>query len=102
MTVTVTLQGALGGLGADRRPGPIDLALPDGATAGDLLRPLAERFGGALREALDAGGEKLPPSVRMFVNGELTVRRDQPLATPDASSQEVLVVLMAPISGGAL
>jgi hypothetical protein len=94
--VTVKLTGALRGRAAH---GPIALSLPDGATAGDLLERLAERVGAPLPGAAE-GSPNLPSGLRLFVGGELVVRRDRPLAGAGGHRREVVVVVTTPIAGG--
>ncbi len=43
---------------------------------------------------------KLPGSVRMFVEGQLVLTREQPLAERGAESQKVIVMLISPMTGG--
>jgi hypothetical protein len=101
MNVTVKLQGALGRIEARRSREPVEFAMQDGATAGDLLARLAERFGRPFDATATGARAWLPRGVRMFVEGQMTRERDQPLAAPGAESQKVIVILVTPIMGGA-
>ncbi len=100
MNVTVKLHGALGR--ASKRPadGAFDFTLPDGATTGDLLARLADRFGEPFCEAAKGPSLKLPSSVRMFVEGQLVLTREQPLAERGVEAQKVIVMLISPLTGG--
>jgi len=102
MNVRVKLLGPLrqAPRRGERPPhGVLDLTLPDGATLEDLLDRLAARFGAPFDDSLREDAE-LPPSVRVFVDGQLVVERHRPLARPGESSQKVIVDLMVPITGG--
>ena len=100
MRVTVKLQGAVrAALGRDPSAS-FELALPDQATVGDLLLDVANRFGGSLREAVEAAGQELPSTLRVFVNGDLALRPSHPLLSNDAASPQVIVVIMSPMMGG--
>jgi hypothetical protein len=96
--VTVTLHGPLryrdGSASA-----PMCVALPDGATAGDLLAALAERLGEPFAGALEVGSA-LPTTLRLFVGGELVALRHQPLESPGSARRDVHVVVTSPVSGG--
>ena len=72
------------------------LELPDRATAGELLERLEQR-GLSLSCAATSHDARMPRQLRMFVDGALVARRDQPLA---AGASSVTVVLLTPISGG--
>lgn len=86
--MAVKLIGAVGRAGS--RPGAagLELSLPDGATAGDLLDRLADRFGEPFRAA----------GARVFVEGQLARSAEQPLA--GAESRKVIVMLVSPMQGG--
>lgn len=101
MQVTVKLHGALGPGGRGPVPGPFDFALPEHATAGDLMRELALRVGKPFGQALASPDARLPRSLRIFADGEMVLTRDQPLAPPGASHAGVTVVVMSPVAGGA-
>ncbi len=98
--MTVKLSGALGQAGARPGKGPFDFSLPDGATTGDLLVRLADRFGEPFCDEPEGPSAKLPGSVRMFVAGQLVQTREQPLAQRGAESQKVIVMLISPMTGG--
>lgn len=100
MQVAVKLHGALRRSPGDPASGRFDLSLREGSTAGELMRELAERVGKPFSEALASSDPRLPRSLRMFVDGEMIVTRDQPLAAPGASHAGVTVVLMTPVAGG--
>jgi hypothetical protein len=95
--VTVKLQG---GARAGVPEGPIELSLPDATTTGDLLRELAGRFDEPVSSALSPPGDGLPTRLRLFVDGRLAARRDEPIATAGRSRTRVVVVLASPVSGG--
>lgn len=96
MRVTVDLLGVLGGR---RRAGrALDLELPEGLTAGELLRRLADRCGAPFREAVESPDPRLPRHIRMFADGEMVSRREQVLAA--AGAGRVTVVLLTPMVGG--
>lgn len=99
--VTVKLQGAVRPVAGSEVSSPLELILPDKATVGDLLHDLAERLSGPFREVVEAAGQELPPALRLFVDGELALNPAQPLAVRDALSPTVIVVIMAPMMGGA-
>jgi hypothetical protein len=100
MDVTVRLQGALGGVASKAR-GPVELAVPDGATVADLLQRLTERLDAPLGGAADRSARnRLARSLRVFVNGELARGLDRPLCARGTPSASVLVVVMAPMMGG--
>jgi hypothetical protein len=80
--------------------GPIELSLPDRATAGELLSEVAGRLSEPLRSALLPSGNGLPTRLRMFIDGQMAERRDQPIAPAGATQARVVVVLASPISGG--
>ena len=98
--VTVKLQaGARAGTGAPAAP--LDLSLPDTATAGELLGELADRFAEPLRSALIPTGDGLPTRLCIFIDGQMAERHDQPIASAGRSQARVVVVLASPVSGGA-
>jgi hypothetical protein len=105
MNVTVKLQGAKGRLGRRPENGAVEFDLPGGATAGDLLGRLADRFGEPFSANGNGGpprpGAWLPGGVRMFVGGQMARDPAQPLAAPGAESQKVIVILVSPMMGGA-
>jgi molybdopterin converting factor small subunit len=95
MLVTVRVHGAV----RSAAPGSaVALSLPEGATAGDVLARLADRFGGPFASAAASRDARLPREIRVFVGGELVASRDEPLAARDAAP--VTVVLLSPVSGG--
>ena len=97
--VSVKLHGgARAGCVAHR--GFIELSLPDAATAGELLSEVAGRLAEPLRSALSPPGDGLPTRLRMFIDGQMAERRDQPIAPGGASQARVVVVLTSPVSGG--
>jgi hypothetical protein len=97
--VTVKLRGATRA-GSAAPDAPIGLSLPDTATAGDLLSELAQRFAEPLRSALLPAGGGLPTRLRLFIDGQMAERRDQPIAGNGAGRTRVVVVLASPVSGG--
>jgi hypothetical protein len=96
--VTVKLHGTLRS-GKAASGASFALALPDGATAGDLLERLGALAGAGL-PAPAARSPALPSCLRLFVGGELVARSDLPLARPGAACGEIVVVVTAPMSGG--
>jgi hypothetical protein len=97
--VTVKLQGSARA-GPVAPDGPIELSLPDAATAGELLCEVARRLDEPLRSALLPPGDRLPTRLRMFIDGQMAERRDQPIARNGARQARVVVVLTSPVSGG--
>jgi hypothetical protein len=97
--VTVKLQGGTRA-GAAAPEGPIELSLPEAATAGELLRALADRFADPLRSALLPPGDGLPTRLRLFIDGQMAGSRDQRIAGGGARRARVVVVLDSPVSGG--
>jgi hypothetical protein len=79
-----------------------------GGNAGDLLRALADRCGEPFRRALDSDDSRLPRHLRLFVDGEMLVTRDQPLLPENVpvnvpvngSEAGVTVVVLTPMMGG--
>lgn len=100
MNVTVKLLGAVGQVGAKPGNGAFDFSLPDSATTGDLLVRLADRFGEPFCAAAEGPSSKLSGSLRMFVEGQLVLTTEQPLAARGAESQKVIVMLISPMTGG--
>jgi molybdopterin converting factor small subunit len=95
MEVTVRVHGGLrAAQGRD-----VELELREGATAGDLIAGLGDRFGAPFAGAVLSPDPRLPREIRLFVGGELLVSRDQPLV-PRAEADGVTVVLLTPVSGG--
>lgn len=90
MKVTVKLLGILGDLAKTAGKGPIELTLPPGATAADLLSQLSDRFGKPFGD--------LKPKV--FVNGEFIPETTLPLAVSGSNSTSIQVLITNPISGG--
>jgi hypothetical protein len=99
MNVRVKMHGVLGRHDRGRETG-FDLALADDVTAGDLLRALAERCGAPFRDAVESSDSRFPRHIRMFADGEMLSRFEQPLVTASASGPSVTVVLLSPMMGG--
>jgi hypothetical protein len=97
--VTVKLRGGTRS-GSAAPEGPIEFSLPDAATAGELLRVLAERFAEPLRSALLPPGDGLPTRIRLFIDGQMAERRDQPIVGEGDRQTRVVVVLASPVAGG--
>lgn len=97
--VTVKLHGGARA-GPAAPDGPIELSLPDAATAGELLSELAARVAEPIRSALLPPGDGLPTRIRLFIDGQMAERRDQPIAVNGARQSRVVVVLTSPVSGG--
>jgi hypothetical protein len=93
--VTVHVHWALRSAASER---DVELSLPEGATAGDLLARLAERFGPHFGGAV-SGDARIPREVRMFVGGDIVASREERLAAPGGLAP-VTVVLVSPIAGG--
>lgn len=95
-TAKVWLFGELAGFLAER---PLELILPEGSTAGDLVAELGRRCGAEfLERVLGADGRKFS-HCRMFVDG----RRVDDMATPvhcGPSPAVVEIILLAAIEGG--
>ena len=91
----VRLYASLRELAGERE---IDLALPDGATVGDLLKRLVEVRPGLAPRLLDEDGN-IPRFVNVFVNGR-DVRYLSGLDTPVMPDDEV--VILPPAAGGRL
>ena len=96
MEVTVRVRG---GLCREAQGRDVELELPEGATGGDLIARLAERFGAPFVDAARSKESRLPGGIRLFVGGDLLVSRDEPLASC-AAAGDVTVFLLAPVSGG--
>jgi molybdopterin synthase sulfur carrier subunit len=74
----------------------IEVALPDGATIGDLIIRLVELRPALADRLLDDDGN-IPPSVNVFVNGR-DIRDLSRLATPVMPDDEVTI--LPPAAGG--
>ena len=77
----------------------VALSLPEGATAGDLLARLADRFGAPFASAVASQDPRLPRQIRLFVGSEMVVSREERLARRGGSAP-LTVVVMSPIAGG--
>ncbi|MFV2089706.1 MAG: hypothetical protein ACC642_03540 [Pseudomonadales bacterium] len=103
MKVEVKLLGALGDIADEAGAAPIDITLPDNATANDLVARLAERFGGPFGDP-GAGVDTIecgfPSRIQLFVNGEYSPNNERRLAQPGAETASVQVVITKPITGG--
>ena len=106
--VIVKLQGMVDRVKGATPGRPIELSLPEAATAGEVLRALGELYG----EPFPVPGSAVPGSrpdaslhgsLRVFVNGELSTRPDRtPLpGDGDAASADVTIVIMSAVAGGA-
>lgn len=100
MNVQVKLHGGGKSCGMDPARASFRLTLRPGGNAADLLDALAERCGEPFRGALDSDDARLPRHLRLFVDGEMIVSRDQPLVPANGSDAGVTVVLMTPMMGG--
>jgi len=98
---TVQLQGGVGNLIGVKPGQSLELSLPEGSTAGHVLRELGRRFGTPFPDPSTDLGEALHASLRVFVNDELSVRPDQTFLDNGASSSNVTVMIISAISGGA-
>lgn len=94
MQVCVRLHGALHEHAGGRAS--LDVRLPDGATVGDLLDVLAERYPGVERRVRDETGT-VRAHVNLFVDGE-QARSVGGLAHQLSDGTEVLV--LPAVSGG--
>ncbi len=101
MTVRVKLPPAVAIAAGSPEGGAIEVQLAQGASAGDLLRVLSERFGAPLTPTLhgDSGGGA-HGSLRMFINGQLALDDSDPLAPQGEIAPEVIVALVHAIAGG--
>jgi hypothetical protein len=97
--VTVKLRGVAQAASAVPE-GPLELSMPDAATAGELLSELADRLPDPLRSALLPLGDTLPTRLRLFIDGQMAGSRDQRLFGGGARRARVVVVLESPVSGG--
>jgi hypothetical protein len=97
--VSVRLRGGARAVAATSEA-PVEFSLPDAATAGELLCELAGRFAEPLRSALLPPGDGLPTRLRLFIDGQMAERRDQPIAGEGAHRARVVVVLTSPVAGG--
>jgi hypothetical protein len=100
MKIRVQLHGVLGGPASGSRGRVFDLALGEKATAGDILKALAARWGAPFPEFLESSDQRLPRQIRMFADGEPLTTREQRLVSAGASSKGVTVVLLTPMMGG--
>ena len=75
-----------------------EIDLPDGATVGDFLAYLSERWGDELSGRLfDPDSGAVLPYVRIMVNGQM-IQFLEGMETPLAEGDEVLI--LPPVSGG--
>ena len=104
--VTVKLQGMVDRVKGAEPGCPIELSVPDEATAGQVLRALGELYGepfpvpGSAVPGTNSDGS-LHGSLRVFVNGELSVRPDRTPLSGDAAPADVTIVIMSAVAGGA-
>ena len=89
----VRLYASLRELAGER---DIDVALPEGATIGDLLNRLVELRPNLAHRLLDADGN-IPRHVNVFVNGR-DIRYLNGLDTPLMANDEVTI--LPPAAGG--
>ncbi len=101
MKVTVKLHGAAKSSSDVKAGQPLELTLSEGATAGDVLRELGGIIGEPFPSPTAGSGDTLHASLRVFVNGELSVRPDETPLSRDATTANVTVVVMSAVSGGA-
>lgn len=100
MNVHVKLYGGTHGCEANPARRSFGLDLQAGGNAGDLLHALADRCGEPFRGALDSDDSRLPRHLRLFVDGEMLVTRDQPLVPANGSDAGITVVVLTPMMGG--
>lgn len=98
MEIKVRLTGTIRAL---LKEGETTVALPNGATLGELLTALVDRYGEAFGNRLLRKDGTVQPSVRIFVNNELVGGSDHG-AKPIASGEkaEVTVIFLPAVAGG--
>ncbi len=99
ISVTVRLHGI-----TNRLPGntePLELTLPDGATAGHVLRELGRRYGKPFPDPDLENEAACHGTLRVFVDGELSLRPDQTVLRCSEDPLDVTVVITSPVAGGA-
>lgn len=87
--VKVKLMGDIAGVFGKR---DFELALPDGATVGQLLRNLCEKYGQSFSKEIFNAAGGLMPTLAIFVNGE-DIKSLNGLDTAVSGSKVELVVL---------
>jgi len=99
--VSVKLQGMVDRVKGAEPGCSIELSLPEGATAGEVLRQLGELYGEPFPVAGSDSDGSLHGSLRVFVGGELSARPDRTPLQSDASPTDVTIVIMSAVAGGA-
>ena len=92
MNIKVSFFAQLGQAAGTRQR---QLEVDDGRTVQDVVRALAAEYGGAFRELVLAGDDRLQPTVLVFVGEEQV---DWGTAAPLSDGDEILLV--TPIAGG--
>jgi hypothetical protein len=99
MNVSVKMHGVLG-RGGPSRASSFELALHDGATAGELMEILAEQCGPPFSDAVETSDARFPPHIRMFADGEMLSALGQPLVAACGRRASVSIVVLSPMMGG--
>jgi molybdopterin converting factor small subunit len=92
--VRVTFMGELPSIIGTRS---LQVALPEGATVGELLAALSARYGDAFTDRIFSGPAKLEHTMLIFVDGENIKERGGLAATLGTGEVEVI---MLPMLGG--
>ncbi|MBW2420829.1 MAG: MoaD/ThiS family protein [Deltaproteobacteria bacterium] len=100
MRISVKFHGSVGRGSQPLPRHACVLTLPGGATVGDLLHALADRFGAPFSEIVASDDARLPRNIRIFADGDLLASSEQPVVPSGSESASVTVVFMSPISGG--
>lgn len=99
MDVSVNMHGVLGRT-SPGEAASFNLALHEGATAGELIRLLAKRCGAPFSDAVDSSDSRLPRHIRMFSDGKMLLTFEQPLVAACAQAARVNIVVLTPMMGG--
>jgi len=96
VAVTVELYGVVRDLVKESK---VEVSLPDreGASYGDVLESLAQRFGPAFRDRL-FGPQGLLSHVKLYAGGKQIMDLDQ--ALPDGEGPLVRIIVFAAAGGG--
>lgn len=99
MNVKVKMHGVLVRAGPGQNAS-FDLALDEGATAGELVQILAALCGEPFCEAIESSDTRLPRHIRMFSEGRMLSTLQQPLVGAHAPGASVNIVVLTPMMGG--
>jgi molybdopterin converting factor small subunit len=96
--VTTVKVRTIGQLKALLGRGEFDVAVPDGATVGDVLALLAEKYGRTVAQHLEApAAAGAHPPLRVTVNGrDIAVLDDRDTVLQDGDD----LLILTPIAGG--